>query len=246
MIRRTVSAVFLLRDGFTGATLTNGSATRCLLDGKPLSRPIWKREGYLVLTDLAPGEHSLRILRKGYREELVPLLIREDRTVEDTIALKPGAGYAFSKDTVRVDLLLQRGRSLAAHERIWLGVPPRARLKLAQEKAEIGDAQVHLFSEGSPSLLPIPGHFLLLDPKAPELVYLRSFHGEDGEFVPALTLAHGRGAEFIPMQPYEADDAGLVQVLLREPGKLVGFSGGKVYETQLRAGSQTVEWKLED
>ncbi len=66
MIRHSASAVFLMRDGFTGMTLTDGSATRCLLDGRPLRRPMWKRDGYLVLIDLTPGEHVLRILRNGY------------------------------------------------------------------------------------------------------------------------------------------------------------------------------------
>ena len=63
MILRTANAVFLMRDGFTGKTLTDGSAMRCLLDGRPLRRPIWKRDGYLVLTDLAPGAHGIFIRR---------------------------------------------------------------------------------------------------------------------------------------------------------------------------------------
>ena len=114
-----------------------------------------------------------------------------------------------------------------------------------QEKAESGDGEAHLFCEGNAARLPIPGHFLLADKKAPELVYLRSLRTETGEFAPPLALSHSRGAEFIPIQPYTADGDGRVQVLLREPGTLTGFSGGKVFEAPLSAGEQELEWKLE-
>lgn len=244
MIHHAASAVFLLRDAFSGETLRNGSATRCLLDGRPLRRPIWKREGYLVLADLEPGEHTLRISRSGFRDEVVPLLIEEGRTVEDTIALKPGGSYRFPKETVRVSLRLTRGRSAAAFERIWLGVPLRSQLKLAQEKTEAGDAEARLFCEGSTALLPIPGHYLLMDKKMPELAYLRLMRGESAEFSPPLAAGHTRGTELTPMQAYDADETGMVTVLLRESGTLVGFSGGKKYEAEVSTGEQRLEWKL--
>lgn len=245
MIRRTASAVFLLRDGFSGKTLTDGAATRCLLDGRPLKRPIWKKDGYLVLTDLAPGEHILQLSRSGYQDELVPLQAADGKTVEDTISLKPGALYRFPRETVRVSLALRRGGAAAPGERIWIGVAPRTKIKLAQEKAEIGDAEAHLFCEGNASQFPIPGHFLMADKSAPELVYLRSLRGETGEFVPPLECVHGRGTELIPMQSYCADETGTVCILLREPGTLKGFSGGRVYEAELQSGEQNLEWKLE-
>ncbi len=245
MIRRTVSAALLLRDGFTGAVLKDFSATRCLLDGRPLSRPIWKRDGYLILTDLAPGEHLLLICRSGYRDETVPLQIREGAPLEDTVSLKPGKGYRFPPETARVSLALRRGKVPAAGETVWLGLQPRARLKLAQEKTDAGDNTAHLFCEGNASLLPIPGHFLLTD-QAPELVFLRSLHEETGEFFPPMALSHSRGALFVPVQPYRADDLGCVQVLLREPGTLNVFCGGAVRQEQLTAGEQKLEWKLED
>ncbi len=245
MIRRTASAAFLMRDAFTGATLLGGSATRCWLDGRPLVRPLWKREGYLVLTDLEPGEHTLLIRRRTYRDETVTFQTAEDRPLEDTIALKPGLGYPFPRDTVRVTLCLIRGGKAAAGEQIWLGSPLRRPLKLAQEKAEAGEEEAHLFCEGGAAGLPVPGHFLLAD-KTPELVYLRGLHGETGLFSPPLTLSHGRGTELIPMQAYGADEAGTVQILMSSPGTLRGFTGGMVYEARLQPGEQTLEWKLEE
>ena len=246
MIRHAVNAAFLLRDGFSGRTLTDGSATRCFLDGRPLSRPLWKREGYLVLTDLAPGEHQLRISRRGYREETVTILAEDGKPMEDTITLKPGAGYRFPQETVRVTLQLRRGREAVSGEKLWMGVAPRVQLRLAQDKTEIGAEEAHLFCEGSAALLPIPGHFLMADKKGPELVYLRSLRGETGQFLPTLTAEHSRGTQLIPMQSYETDGEGNVQVLLREPGTLTGYFEGKVFEAQLQAGEQTVEWKAED
>ncbi|MBE6910311.1 MAG: hypothetical protein E7474_12185 [Ruminococcaceae bacterium] len=245
MIRHTVNAVLLLRDGFSGRVFTDGSGTRCFLDGAPLRRPVWKKDGYLVLADLAPGDHELRISRSGYRDETVPLHAGRGELLEDTVELKPGAGYRFPPETVRVSLTLRRGKGEAANEHLWLGVPSRNRIKLAQEKSEAGDAEAHLFCEGNAALLPIPGHFLLCDKKAPELVYIRSLHTETAEFAPALQQAHGRGAELVAMQSYTADEAGTIQVLLREPGKLMGFCGGKVFEAELKAGEQSVEWKVE-
>jgi hypothetical protein len=199
-----------------------------------------------VLTDLEAGEHLLRISRRGYRDELVTIPAEGFRPVEDTITLKPGAGYRFPPETVCVARKLRRGGGTAAGERIWLGTTMRCRLKLAQEKAEAGDGEAHLFCDGNAAQLPVPGHFLLMDAKAPELTYLRSLRGEQGEFSPPLALEHGRGTELIPMQSYSADGTGTVQVLLREPGKLVGFAGGKVYEAELHAGGQELEWRMED
>ncbi len=245
MIRHTASAVFLMRDGFTGVTLTDGSATRCTLDGRPLRRPLWKSDGYLVLTDLEPGEHILRISRSGFLDEVVTLQVADGRTIEDTVSLKPGVGYRFPAETVRVSLTLHSGEGPVSGERIWLGVLPRMQFKLAQEKAEAGDREAHLFYEANPALLPVPGHFLMIDEERPELVYLRTYRNETGEFYPALTCEHGRGTLLVPMQSYEADQEGKLCILFREPGTLIGFCGGTVYDTQLHSGENILEWDLE-
>lgn len=63
MIRRRLSAVFLVRDGFTGRALQSGAEVRCRLDGAPCA-PLWKAGGYLALCDLPEGEHTLTIERR--------------------------------------------------------------------------------------------------------------------------------------------------------------------------------------
>ena len=245
MIRRAVSAAFLLRDGFTGRTITGSSGTRCLLDGKPLKRPVWKRDGYLVLTDLEPGVHELLVKRSGYRDESVVIKLEEGAVLEDTISLKPGPGYRFPPETVRVSLTLRRGKNAASGERIWLGVQSRARLVIAQERVEAGDVRARMFLDGSPSMIPVPGHFLLADKTAPELVYLRYLREETGELSAPLAAAHPRGTELIPMQSYSLDGEGKVQVLLQEPCPLTGFYEGRVFSAKLDAGSQTLIWESE-
>ena len=77
MIRRRVSAVLRLRDGFTGRVLPGGAV--CLLDGRPLRHPLWKEGGYLVIQDLAAGPHSLEVRCAGFRP--VTLTVEAGRTL---------------------------------------------------------------------------------------------------------------------------------------------------------------------
>ena len=64
MIRRRVSAALLPRDGFTGFTLSPAAAILCRLDGRAI-RTMRKNDGYLVLVDLEPGDHTLSITVRG-------------------------------------------------------------------------------------------------------------------------------------------------------------------------------------
>ena len=246
MILRKVSAAFLMRDGFTGRTLTGASGTVCLLDGRPLMRPVWKKDGYLVLTDIGLGEHELVIKRCGYREESVQISVMDDSVLEDTISLKPGAGYRFPPDTVRVALSFKNSINSASGIRIWLGTQTRTKLVLSQERAEAGESAARLFCGGSTAQLPVPGHFLMMDKASTELVYLRSFRDEKGEFSEPLRSAHTRGTELVPMQQYAADGEGKVQILLPEPGTLVGFFGDRVKSFSLKPGIQSIIWGSEE
>ena len=119
MIRRKASAVLTLRDGFTGVTFT-GTAASVELDGRPVRKPVWKKEGYLVLTDIPSGEHTLVLRRSGYREERVTLNLNGVTLLEDTVSLKPGPGYRFPPETVRVTLVLRQGGKAAGGARLWL------------------------------------------------------------------------------------------------------------------------------
>ena len=114
MIRRRVSAALLLRDGFTGFTLSPAAAILCRLDGRAI-RTMRKNDGYLVLVDLEPGDHTLSITVRGYREEVFPFTVPAQGALEAEIALTPGAGYPFPADTACLRVTVPGG----AGELLW-------------------------------------------------------------------------------------------------------------------------------
>ncbi len=245
MIQHTVSAALLLRDGFTGKTFADGSGTLCQIDGEPLRRPVWKKEGYLVLTDLPAGEHTLNIRRTGYLEETLHLNTVPGQVWEDTVALKPGIGYRFPQGTIRASITLTRKGKPAGGAELWLGVSSRVVLKLAQDKNAPAEQMIRVFCDGSPSRLPVPGRFLALDKSAPELLYLRSLSGENAELTEPMGTPHARGTELLPVQAYTADENGMIELLLQRPGTMTAFADGKLFTAELKEERQSIAWKLE-
>ncbi|MBR1659655.1 MAG: hypothetical protein IJ705_05010 [Oscillospiraceae bacterium] len=245
MIRRAVSAALLVRDGFSGAVLGDGSGTRCILDGRPV-RPIWKRDGYLVLTDLESGEHSLTLQRQGYLDETVLLNSRRGSFREGTVSLKPGPGYRFPAGTARLTLSLTREKNQAvqAGTELWIGISGALRLKLAQDKSQELTEIIRVFYQGAASQYPAPGWFLAADEKAPELLFLRGLYEEEAELSAPMTSAHGRGTELVAVQPYVTDADGRVSVLFRQAGTAFMLCGGAWMQTEIQAGEQSLEWMI--
>ena len=245
MIRRAASAALLVRDGFTGRTLPDGSGTRCELDGSPF-RPVWKPDGYLVLTDLAPGGHTLRLARLGYLEEEVRLDIREGRFREGTVSLKPGPGYRFPPGTAAIELTFTGGEdnAPAAGAELWAGMSGRTPLKLAQDKSRKPSASIRVFYSGPAALYPVPGWFLLADAAAPELAFLRAMREGEAELAEPMASAHPRGTELVPVQPYTVGTGGRLRLLFRQAGTASLFCRGIWKKTELQPGEQALEWKV--
>ena len=243
MIRRAVSAALLLRDGFTGQAIRGAAGTLCTLDGQPF-RGVWKNGGWLVLTDLAPGEHTLVIRHAGYLPETVLLTASAGVWREDIITLKPGAGYRFPGETVRVNLRVSDGGEPLSERELWLGIPQRARLKIAQDPGKEPEKTVRLFCQGNPEQLPVPGHFLAADAKNPERLFLRQLEGETGSLNAPMEKVHQRGVELIPVQRYLTDGEGMLRILLRSPGTLSAFCSGIWKTMEVTAGEQSLEWDL--
>ncbi len=243
MIRRRASAVVLLRDGFTGAALAGGG-TLCRLDGRPL-RPLWKPEGYLVLQDLAPGEHRLTLRRAGFREAALALTAADGALWEATVDLHPDETYPFPRETACLRLTVtQTKRGSLAGETLWLGMAGRAQLRLAQDRGEKPGLQVRLFCQGSPGWLPIPGHYLVADEKAPEVVSLRALQGETGLLEAPMAGSHGRGTEWIPVQPYQLEGDSLT-VRFPRAGTASLFCRGRWRQAPLAEGEQSVQWNID-
>ena len=191
MIHRQVSAVFQLRDGFTGRMLPNAGGLLARLDGAPC-RPLWKQGGYWVLTDLAPGPHRLELVLAGYRPEPVEWSWDGAAPWQGCVVLKPGQGYPFRGDVTRLVLQLSGENGPLAHEAVWLCTPSAAQPKLAQDKAQPGDTQLRLYYKGPAAALPVPGAFLLQDGGHTERIELLRLEGEQGILAAPLEQKHSR------------------------------------------------------
>ena len=241
MIRRHVSAALLVRDGFTGRVLASGAQVRCRLDNQPC-KPVWKEGGYLVLTDLERGEHVLLLDRRGYQPERYAFRAEVGETVEDTLFLKPGAGYPFPPGTAALTVTVREGTRPAVQP-VWSGMSAPAPLKLAQDDAE--GTQLRLFC-GNPGLLPVPGNYLVTGKQGRELTHLRSLQGEKGELDRPLSGRYGRGTELVPVQCFQPDAEGRFRVLFPAAGKVWLHCGGCTGSLDLSAGEQTFTWNCKE
>lgn len=237
MIRRSVSAAFLLRDGFTGRPVAPASVL-CAVDGYSV-RPMMKSDGYLVVTDLEPGEHLLSLRCFGYREEAVPLTVPAKGTAEGEIDLTPGAGYRFPPDTARLRLTVPG----APGEELWAAYPGRVKLKLAQKKKAGKDTVIRVFCAGDPARLPVPGTFLTIDETNPEVVRFLSVREEAGQLAAPLGKDHNRGVELRPARRFRTDGEGTVELLFPQGGEIHLFFRDQLKKTKLMPGDQTLLWE---
>ena len=237
MIRRWVSAALLVRDGFSGGVFTSGAPFACALDGLPV-RPVWKAGGYLVLTELAPGEHTLTIRRPGYQPETCVFRAEEGVVHEDTVFLKPGPGYPFPAEAAALELTLLEG-ARAFSGPVWLGMSGPVQLKLAQDDG--AGPELRLFCR-NPGALPVPGTFLLPGRQGGELARLRALEGETGRLDQPLAHRHARGTELIPVQRYRADEDGTLRAIFPRAGTVWLYCQGAVRSQELVPGTQRLAW----
>ena len=271
MIRRHVSAALLVRDGFTGQPFASGSVFVCRLNGLPV-RPLFKPGGYLVLTDLEAGEHTFSLAARGFHTETLALTIAHHRTLEQEVAMRPDSRYAFPPDTARLHLELaepdgageqdtgaaaQNGgaggqdtgmggqKGVLAHEEVWVGWPAPVQLRLAQS-VEAGEAgHVRLFCSGAPSLLPVPGHFLLLDKKGPEVVRLWELRDGGGGLDGPAAFPHPRGTVLVPAMRFRTDADGQTELAFPRGGAVSLFCRGCLKSVELRSGRLDLRWMPE-
>lgn len=213
MIALHVSAVLLIRDGFTGQAVEGGWV--CILDGVPIC-PVSKPGGYLVLVDLPEGLHQLRLKTPRFQDEVVDINVEKGKTVSLYPVLKPGAGYFF-RCAARMTLELA-----GVEGPVWLSPPWGLECKLAQAKAEQGAAELRLFCKGGLGRLPIPGPFLLEDGKKSEIIVLESCQGENALLAAPLVRGHGRGRRLLPAGQYRAEQ-GVLTAVFPHPGEVFVF-----------------------
>ena len=235
-IRHRLSAALLPLDGFTGQPL--GQRVLCQLDGVPLARPVWKRDGWLILPDLAPGEHRLALRCPGFQGKEISL--SGDAKTEEAVILSPGAGYAFPTDTAFLTLTLSGLPE--AQAQVLAGMADPRQLKLMRE-ANAGDAAVKIFLRGP---APRPGWFILKG-ETTEAVFLRrvTIDGE-AETASPLMETHKRGDALIPAQAFLAAPGEKIRIPFRNSGAAHLFCLGKLKTLELREGEKrSLEWNLE-
>lgn len=237
MIRRQVSAAILVRDAFTGRPVPTGSGTLCQVDGLHYI-PVWKEGGYLVLTDLPPGEYSVTLRRRGYLDRTITVSAVNGQPWEGWADLFPGPGYPFPAQAAWVELTWKKKRPADAE--VWLASGGGA-LKLAQDKAEAGDRELKLFCSSVEGCLPVPGEFLLAGKKTPEVVPVESFQKGRAKLARPLTGSHARGEELMPALRYEPDENGQLHCVLRESGTLWVLCGGRLSALAVQPGENRLE-----
>lgn len=241
MIHRRVSAVFLLRDGFSGRALSSGAQVRCTLDGIP-ARPLWKEGGYLVFTDLEPGEHELTVSQPRYQPDRRAFALRQGEVWADTVELKPGEGYPLPRQAAVLELTVTKGWAPFTQP-VWLGMSGPVALKLARDSG--GDAVLRLFCRNA-ALLPVPGYFLIPEQAGGELIHIRAIREERGELDQPLLRGHSRGTELIPMQRYTPDGTGRLRALFPRAGTVWLYGQGDVRNLELEPGRQALHWNWKE
>ncbi|MBQ9346551.1 MAG: carboxypeptidase regulatory-like domain-containing protein [Oscillibacter sp.] len=245
MIRRRVSAALLVRDGFTGQPFASGSVFLCRLNGLPV-RPVFKNGGYLVLTDLKAGEHTLSLSAGGFQTEIVRLTIPENQPLEMEVSMRPGPRYAFPPDTARLHVDLAEGDGPLGGEAFWVGWPAPVQLRLARS-AEAGETgEIRMYCSGAPALLPVPGHFLLLDDQQPELVRLKELQHETGVLDGFMAHPHQRGTVFVPAMRFQSGEDGSAELAFPRGGTISLFCRGRLKNVELGPGASSVRWAPEE
>ena len=210
MIRLHASAVFHVRDGYTGQPL-EGAGLVCTLDDAPV-RPLAKTGGHLVLLDLPHGPHRLALRGAGYQEEWVDFFAGPG-TQEVEVTMKPGAGYPFRERVTRLTLTVLDGEEPAQGVQLWLAAPSRWDLKIAQTRAEAGADRFRLYCKGPQAAVP-SGAYLLADGTDSEIVQLRELEEEMGLLAAPLRRPHRRSRPLLPAQRYHTDPQGRLSAVL--------------------------------
>lgn len=242
MIRMRANLVVRVLDGFTGRPLAP-SAICWTMDGQSY-RPIAKENGYYVLLNLSPGEHTL-ILQAGYYLEEKLTVQGGGEYRELLVMLKPGIRYPFGRAVTWLTLHVQQEKQPIPGKRVWVAARnPLVELRIAQESIPAGETTGRLFFPESARTLALPREFLLIDGENTEICCLEEL--EEPRFAMPLQAEHKRSCRLYPVQCYTSDAAGIIRAVFREPMPLEILIEGKkeTIPLELSAGNNEVEITL--
>ena len=130
----------------------------------------------------------------------------------------------------------------SAGELLWAAQARRDLVKLGQGKKNDPPTSIRLFCSGNPARLPVPGPFLALDEKGPEVVRLTALQTESGELAEPFAKSHPRGTELRPARAFRMDGEGKTELLFPQGGEVFLFCREQWLRTELQPGTQDLAW----
>ena len=237
MIRMQVSAVFQVRDSFTGLPI-EGSRMLSRLDGA-LVRLQTKPGGYLVAVNILPGKHQLMIQCSGFQDEYVDFEAGYGFH-EYYVTLKPSRQYLFRQSVTRLQLQMPAEMK---NSQVWISAPGYVECKVAQTKAEAGCERFRVYCKGSSAGLPVPGAFLIEDGENSEVVLLSGLSEEECVLESPLQREHARSRRLLPVMLYRTDAEAGIYAAFSRAGVVVVYSGsGQPLSRELTEGDNC--WNL--
>ena len=238
MIRRRVSTVIRLWDGFLGQAV-EAKRAQCQIDGM-MCHPICKPEGYLIWTDLAHGVHTLSVAVTGFQPQTLTFSTSQSDFFTGCMVLKPDrARYSVRGLVTQLDLCLQVDGKPLAQAAFWLCASTDPMMKIAQDIVTADSDTVRLFGSRGADALTLPMTFLLHESQYPELIVLCTWDGQNGRVKVPFAYDHRRGSALFAAQQYQTDMQGKACIWMREPGRVLIYQNGRVNALTLTQGQNT-------
>jgi hypothetical protein len=220
MIEIHLSAVLLVRDGFTGKPLEK-SSVRVYMDDAIL--PQYRSGGYFVFTNLPSGTREVRLEGPYFQAETIVIDVPKTGYDERIISLKPNERYPFGASVTRLKLRTLKKQKPAANEPIIIAARSAFDPKIAQDDLKKGDASSKLYIRGDPAGLRLPAQFLIVDNKLSEVIVLAEILDSAGTFQAPLLAGHKRGKPLYPCAEYRLDENGALDACFRESSEIAVF-----------------------
>lgn len=251
MIKRHVSAVLTIADGFCGRALASHEAV-ITLDGAT-AKPQYRDGGCFVFCDLEDGRHSFIVESPYFLPESIELETSPLTTLNVAVRLKPAEKYRFTVSAAFLELNVRISGKRKAEPLICLAQKnARCELKIASDDVKAGDKRIKSFFKTYPRELLFPCVYLINDGENSEWVTITELAGGDAFLAEGLKKAHKRGKSMFPAQLYSGFGKTLHAVLRFDFGgcdELVcaalgdGF-GCKCFDFKLSEGRTSGEIEL--
>ena len=212
MIRIHVSSVLTIKDAFLGQELKRNEIY-FVLDKYPCY-PEQRPGGNYILTNLAPGSHSLTISGVNFEDENLEIIATDNGFEEYIVNMRPNGSYRFGTRVRSVEFAFVEKASkmpLPGIE-VCLTRPGMAEMKIAQDIVPEGAVEMRVYFRGNQNRLKLPAQFLISDGEGAEVCVLRDLENDIGRLGKPLRMAHMRGRTLTGCQVFRTDEKGVVKL----------------------------------